>query len=43
MAILLVGRNALDHADGLVADFALFKRRPTSAQACAFLGRANKM
>lgn len=33
---------AVDHASRLVVGFAVFKRRPTSAQVCAFLGRAIK-
>jgi len=33
---------ALDHASRQVVGFAVFKRRPTSAQVCAFLGRAIK-
>lgn len=32
----------LDHASRLLVGFALFKRRPTSSQVCAFLGRAIK-
>ena len=33
---------ALDHTSRLVVGFVLFKRRPTSAQVCAFLDRAIK-